>query len=131
MDLPSIVILAVLCGLALITVKSSLKRISRGCCSPSDEEMIKKVKTADRNRDHYRYEALLRIDGMICRNCALKVENALNRLDGVWAKADVSAGKADVLMKEKRNEEELRNAVNDLGPYTVMEVSLNERKCLS
>ena len=41
------------------------------------------------------YTAVLQVDGMTCSNCVRRVENALNRLDGVWAEADLGQDGAD------------------------------------
>ncbi len=66
-------------------------RAGGGCCGPH-EAAEKKVRVADRDKSHYPYTAVLRVDGMTCSNCVRRVENALNRLDGVWAEADLGAG---------------------------------------
>ena len=49
----------------------------------------KKIKVKDRNRDNYPYEYILKIDGMHCSNCAVRIENALNRGGDRWARADL------------------------------------------
>ena len=122
MNLATMVIIAVLALAVVLGVRSMVKRVNRGCCGDRDEVKIEAVKVEDRNKSHYPYEAVLSVDGMTCSHCARRVENALNRLEGVYAKVMLDQGSADVLMKEKLDENSLRNAVNDLGPYTVMHV---------
>lgn len=110
-----IVILAI-----LLAIQSVKKRAISGCCSTGDASTVKRTKVEDKNLAHYPYEAVAQIDGMMCEGCAVKVENALNSLPGVYARVDLPHKSADIHMKEKQPEENLRHAVNDLGAYTVM-----------
>ena len=66
-------------------------------------------------------EVTLTIDGMTCSNCSRRVENALNSLDGVWAKVDLGERKADVRLKQAPDNDALRHAVQDVG-YTVLSI---------
>ncbi len=63
-------------------------------------------------KENYPYFAVLLVDGMVCGNCARRIENTLNSMDGVWAKADVSTGRVTVRMKKSLSEQRLREAVN-------------------
>lgn len=72
-------------------------------------------------KDHYPYQVTLTIDGMTCSNCSRRVENALNSLDGVWAKVDLGERKADVRLKQAPDNDALRHAVQDVG-YTVLSI---------
>ena len=69
----------------------------------------------------------LRIGGMTCENCARKVENALNRLDGTWAIVSISGGSAKVLSKTPPDEAAIREAVRGAG-YVVTDYRLEERE---
>ena len=86
----------------------------RGCCG-EHESAEKKVTVSDRNKAHYPYAVLLQIGGMTCENCARKVENALNLLDGTWAVVSISGGSAKVLSKTPPDEAALREAVRGAG----------------
>ncbi len=108
----------VLIVFAVFVIKSYSKKLASGCCGGGDAE--KKVKVADKNRSHYPYAAVLTVDGMMCAACETRVENALNAIDGVWAKASSSDGKVEVLMKSPVDEDTLRRTVNELGVYTLM-----------
>ena len=55
-----------------------------------------------------------------CANCARKVENALNSLDGTWAKVAIDANNARVLCKTQPDEAAIRGAVRRAG-YTITE----------
>ena len=61
-------------------------RVGGGCCGER-EAAPKRVRVRDRDKRHYPYVLEVTIDGMVCANCARRVENALNSLDGVWARA--------------------------------------------
>ncbi len=71
---------------------------------------------------HYPYEKILKVDGMSCGNCAVRVENALNSLEGVWARVDLEAEEAQVYMKEEYEDQRLKDAVRDAG-YRVYKVN--------
>lgn len=104
---------------AVLVIKSYTKKLASGCCGAGGDT-ARKVKVADKNKAHYPYSATLTVDGMMCSACETRVENALNVLDGVWAKASSSAGTVSVLMKTRVDESTFRAAVNDLGVYTLM-----------
>lgn len=59
---------------------------------------------------------------MTCDQCARRVENALNELEGVWAKVDISGCKAHVLSKQEPDLSLYRDAVRRAG-YVVRSVS--------
>lgn len=112
-----ILILIIVC---IIGIKSYAKKLASGCCGTAGEK-VKKKKVEDRNESHYPYMAELKIDGMVCGNCANRVENRLNELNGVWASVDLGKQSAKVRMKEKIEEQKLKDTVRDAG-YTVLKV---------
>ena len=91
-----------------------------GCCG-EHEQSQGKTGAQDRNKAHYPWEVTVKIGGMTCENCAAKVENALNQLDGVWAKVSISSHSARVLCKTPPDEASLRQAVQQAG-YVVTRV---------
>ncbi len=108
---------------AIFVIRGYIKRLSNGCCgSGGDRKKVKKVKVGDRDPSHYPFAVVLTIDGMVCQNCAQRIENTLNGLDGVWADADAYTKKVLVRMKEPMNKQLLRDTVNHIGGYTVMKV---------
>ena len=60
---------------------------------------------------------------MTCENCARRVENALNGLDGVWAKVDIGIHRADVRTKTPPDENALLESVRQAG-YVVTQINL-------
>ena len=103
----------------ILVIRSYKKKLASGCCGASDES-VKKNKVTDKDKSHYPYEKTLVVDGMVCKNCSARVENALNSLEGVWANADVSSGRVTVRMKNEIEDKVLKKTVNDIGAYTVM-----------
>ena len=95
-------------------------RFGGGCCGER-EAAEKKVKVADKDKSHYPYTAFLKIDGMTCSNCVRRVENALNRLDGVWATIQLEQDTALVRMKQPLDDQILRSAVREQG-YIVLSI---------
>ena len=97
-------------------VYRTVKRMRRGggCCG-GHEATEKKRTVRDRNKSHYPYEVELRIEGMTCENCARRLENALNALEGTWAKVDISSHRARVRLKMPPEETAIRRTVSDAG----------------
>ncbi len=75
-----VAIVAVIVIFALLRFRKHFK--GGGCCgSGSNTIRDKKVLTEPKLG-----EKVLAIEGMTCENCEIRVENALNRIDGVAAK---------------------------------------------
>ncbi|RGY99595.1 heavy metal-associated domain-containing protein [Clostridium sp. AM58-1XD] len=109
------VICLILIVLAVLGVRSYIKRLASGCCQTGSGKQAKRIKVADRDKDNYPYHKILRIDGMVCGNCAVNVENALNRQEGVWARVNLEAGEADVYLKKDMGDQELKDLVREAG----------------
>lgn len=113
--------------LLLMTVCSlrlSAVRLAEGCCGGSGQPYIPKVKVQDRNRFHYPYHTSLNVSGMSSGNSAVCVENALNSIEGVWAKVNLLNEKVSIYMKQEVDEAALRIAVKDAG-YVASRVQEN------
>ena len=113
------IVIALVCVYTIYSYGKKLRQ-GGGCCGTRDA-VEKKVKVSDHNRGHYPYTVTLDIDGMTCSNCSRRVENALNKMDGVWAKVNLGAHKATVRLKQEPDEAALRAAVQGVG-YTVVSV---------
>lgn len=48
---------------------------------------------------------------MHCENCVRIVENAVNRIDGAWAKVDLPTNSARILLKAPKLETQVRMAI--------------------
>ena len=93
------------------------KSVKGGGCCGEQEGPVKRVKVKDRNKAHYPFTVKMHVEGMVCENCARKVENALNILDGVWADVDITTHAATVRSKAPAEEKQLKKAVASAGYY--------------
>ena len=107
-----ILLVAAVIGWAVWRVFRKAKK-GGGCCGEFDTVSSNPV--ADRNKAHYPYDVTLHIGGMTCENCARRVENALNELDGVWASVSIDSHLARVRCKRIPDETALREAVRSAG----------------
>lgn len=115
---------ALICILLLVVavfgIKSYMKRLAYGCCG-SGGKAPEKIKVKDKDPSHYPYRRIMKVDGMSCGNCAVRVENALNSLEGVWARVDLKTKEADIRMKQEYDDKILKEAVKGSG-YTVLQL---------
>lgn len=116
------VILALLAAVLIIGVRSYMKKLAHGCCGGGDGGAERKVRVSDRNPAHYAHAVRLSIAGMTCSRCAGRVENALNGLDGVWARVDLKGESALVRMKARIPDSELERVVAQAG-YAVTAIA--------
>lgn len=94
----------------------------KSCCSDgASGKKVKKVVVADTDESHYPYHDELLIGGMSCDGCAQNATNALNALDGVWAKVTYADHTARVRSKRPIDREALEAAVRGAG-YFVMKM---------
>lgn len=100
--------------LALLRVK---KHFRGGCCS-SGSNTIRDKKTLSAPQIG---EKIMRIEGMHCENCAIRVENALNRLDGVLCRVNLKKKLATVSYSKEVADEVLKETVEKIG-YTVASI---------
>lgn len=114
----TIVICIVLAGVLVLGFFHFRKTLRSGCCGSGGDAVPTRTRVQDRNLSHYPYTEVLEIGGMSCRNCAAHVQNALNALDGVYAKVNLRKRNATVHMKTKVPDSRLCQAVVDAG-YTV------------
>ena len=108
------VILLVLAAVAVIAVRSYRKKLSGGCCG-GEGETVRRVRAADRNVAHYAFHRRVGVDGMVCANCARRVENAFNRREGVYARVDGAQHCAYVHAKQPIPDAEIRRIVSEAG----------------
>ena len=112
----NVIIIAVLVVIAVIAIKSYTKKLSSGCCG-AQADTEKKVRVSDKNLSHYPYHVKISIQGMTCKHCKARVENALNAEEGVWAAVDLKANSADVHTKQPVPESDFRKIIERAGYY--------------
>jgi copper chaperone CopZ len=110
----SVVITVLAAALIVFAVYQTVQK-ARGkskmasCCGSG--EPVRRKRLADRDASHYPYRYKLAIENMKCSNCAANVENALNDVEGNWAKVNLGKKEADVLSKLPRTEEDFAMAL--------------------
>ena len=122
MNVQTAVLLAVVVVLMVFAGKRvyktfSLKGGGCACHGGGNEPVVKKVRVTDTDKSHYPYEEDLLISGMTCERCVRNVENALNAVEGTWAKVDLASETAHVLSKQPIDGEKLKQAVTEAGYY--------------
>ncbi len=114
------VIIVLLIALAVFSIKSYAKKLSKGCCGAGGDS-VKKIKVKDKNVANYPFCVKIGIEGMTCSHCKLRIENALNGYTGVWAEADLGKKFVLVRMKNKLSDDELKGIITSAG-YIVTEI---------
>ncbi len=124
MDLILIIILiSIILSALLFTIKKFRK--GGGCCG--EHETIHQNRPIDRHSANYHYCISLDIGGMTCENCAIRLANALNQSEGIFARVFYETKKAEVYSESVLDEMEIRKAVNDAG-YVVMACSVKKNR---
>ena len=122
-DLATGIIISVLIVLSFIAVRTYVKKLAHGCCGAGGDKERKIAETADLSDCKYRYT--VKIGGMTSKNCAVKIENAFNRQEGIFAQADYKSGIAEISAKEALPVIVIRQRIVGLG-YSVEEIKQNE-----
>ena len=117
------IIISVLIVVCLIAVRTYVKKLAHGCCGVDGDKERKIAETADLSDCKYRYT--VKIGGMTCNNCAARIENMLNRQEGIFARVDLKIGIAEISAKEALPEIVIRQRIVGLG-YSVEEIKQNE-----
>ena len=92
------------------TVQKFRGKAKDSCCGTPEVKSVRKVD--DTNEDHYPYRYILSVDGMKCSGCASNVENALDNMEGVWAKVNLGRKEARVLAKSEYTNEDFSEALS-------------------
>ena len=118
---------ALILAVSLILLINMMKNklLHGGSCCGSHDAPEPKVKVADKNIRHYGYHYEASIEGMVCGNCATRVENALNRNEGIFARVDLGSKKAVIHAKHELSKGDISGYLRDL-PYPVTDV--NEKR---
>lgn len=112
----------IIVGIILIMVVFALLRAKKhfaggGCCG-SGSNTIRSRKTLTSPKIG---EKRMLVEGMHCANCQARVENAVNRLDGVICRVDLRKKTATVSYSKEVSDAALKEVVEKLG-YKVVDV---------
>lgn len=119
-----IIIVAVVFALILLALKPTVKYLTgkKSCCG--DCAMCNgcgKVPEARKLSKKIIGKKVLYIEGMKCDHCAMEVQTALQKLQGVSAKMSVKNGTATVCYTVFRSEDQFCKAVENAG-YKVTKI---------
>ena len=112
-------LLFIVCLALLIYFMVKKLKFGGGCCG-STGGIEKKIRPNDRNKKHYPYVYIAKIDGMVCGNCANRVSNSLNRYEGIYASVDLFSKSAKILSKISLSPEDVRKYLKGTS-YTLIE----------
>ncbi len=112
----------IIVGILLVIIVVAVLRIKKhfkggGCCG-SGGNTIRSKKTLTEPKLG---EKIMHIEGMRCENCEIRVENALNRLDGAACKVNLKKKTATVSYSTELSDELLKETVEKMG-YKVVEI---------
>lgn len=110
-----ICVLLVILVLALMRAKKHFK--GGGCCGSGGNTIRSKKKLTEEIIG----EKVLFVEGMRCENCEIRVENALNRLDGVVCKVNLKKKTATVSYSKEIQDSVLKETVEKMG-YNVTSI---------
>ncbi len=111
-DMENVFIVVLLVVILVPAVMTAAKHM-RGegdCCGGPKEKPIKKKMTGKPVK-----KIKITIDGMMCNNCRVRVENGLNEMDGVLAKVSLADKEAKISLYQEVPEEEILKKVEELG----------------
>ena len=119
----NVIIVLILVVLLSFAVKSSIRHFKgEGACCGGGSGTVKTKKPKKKKLDGpVVAKRTVEISGMHCQNCANSVTRALNRIDGVAARVNLHANRAEVLMDRMVDEDELKHAVEEAG-YGVVDI---------
>lgn len=107
--------LIIIIGILLIayavygTVQKARGKSKSSCCGSAESVISKPVEDTDES--HYPFKYYVSVDGMMCSNCAARVENAINRSGDVWAHVNLGRKRAEVLSKTEKTEDDFTRAL--------------------
>lgn len=108
----NVIIIAILAIILILAVFRTVKHFKGGGCCSSGSTTIRDKKTLTAPIIG---KKVIAIEGMTCENCEIRVQNALNRLDGVLCKANWRKKTADIAYSAEISDEQLRETVEKLG----------------
>lgn len=81
------------------------------------EELIETTQKNNKNigREDIKMEKTLKIKGMMCEHCKMRVEKALNNIDGVSAQVNLEDNSAKVILSKPVPDEVLKQAIEAAG----------------
>ncbi len=115
--MPTVIICIVIGLVCILGIRSYVRKLAHGCCGGSTDK-VKRLKPEDTDLSHYPFYYELEIDGMTCKNCAARIENAFNSMGDYYAVVNLGKRTGAIHAKGETPETELRRIVAKCG-YSV------------
>lgn len=126
MNPANLVIILIIAAGVLLAIRPTIKHMKGegSCCGggSSDGGKRKKKKLTEPKWG----EKILYVEGMHCENCKMRVEDAINQIDGAAAVVHLKEKKAVVSMSLEIEDEQLTKAVVNAG-YRVVNINTEKR----
>ncbi|MCR5025112.1 MAG: cation transporter [Lachnospiraceae bacterium] len=123
--LSNVMIIAVIVIILILAIKGSIMHFKGegACCGGGSGDKLKKPKKLGR----VIATKTIRIEGMVCNNCRIRIQNALNSIDGINARVNRHKGTATIRLGKDVEEAKIKKDVTDLG-YMVNEMKEATKK---
>ena len=110
-----IVILLIVILVPAVMTAAKHMRGEGDCCGGPKEKPIKKKMTGKPIK-----KIRISIDGMMCNNCRVRVENGLNAMDGVLAKVSLADKEAKISLYKDIDVQEILNVIEAMEYKAVL-----------
>lgn len=109
-----LVIFLIAAALAFLVYRAVKKLFSaETCCGTQKEKQTRK------KLENSIGSVIFHVSGMRCKNCAARITNAINAIDGCCAKVNLSAGEVKIYYDRAVDEEKLISLIESMG-YSVL-----------
>lgn len=106
-------VIAVIVVICVFAVIGYVKKLSKGCCGTGGDN----EKRIGAKQETLPVNYTVEVGSMFCEKCAVRVENAFNKLEGVSARVLHKTGLAEIGSEKELSELIIRKTIVDLG-YT-------------
>lgn len=120
MNISTVVVILIIAVIFVFALRQAYRTWTgkASCCEgDSGIKTPKKVKVTDTDEGNYPYSQDLKIGGMTCEKCVQHVQNALNSVDGTWARVDLDSKSAHVLSKKPIDLDAYEKVLETAGYY--------------
>jgi len=117
----NVIIVAIIVCVIVFAIRSSILHFKGqgSCCGGNCGGKGNSLKKLD---GEIIFKKNIKIQGMMCENCASHVQNALNEIDGASAQVKLKKAEARLDAIREVSEEEIRAAVVKAGNYNVLSI---------
>lgn len=107
--------------IAILVIMMSTKLTKGSSCCGTKEPPVKRIKPSDSDTSNYPHTYELKVEGMVCVNCARRVENAFISQGDMIAKADAMSKEVRLWSKRELSRQDAASIVSEAG-YTLLDI---------